>query len=91
MSVLGADPASGTRAQESRPGFVRPDESAPAGLTLREAVRHRAHDRPGPRDPEQVITLAGPEAEADGRIRPLSDGRRRLDDPGAGQLRWFFS
>lgn len=44
VSVLGTDPATGTRAWRSRIGIVRQDESAPAGLT----ARRFAHRCPRP-------------------------------------------
>jgi ABC-2 type transport system ATP-binding protein len=80
VPVLGADPATATRAWRSRLGIVRQDESAPAELTVRETVRHFAHYCPRPRDPEQVIGLVGLEAKADRRIKALSGGRRRRPD-----------
>lgn len=51
VSVLGADPATGTRAWGSGVGFVWQDESAPAELTVSETVRHFARCYPRPRDP----------------------------------------
>ena len=59
VSVLGSDPATGTRAWRSRVGIVWQDESAPAELTVRETVRHFARYYPRPRDPEEVIGLVG--------------------------------
>ena len=47
VSVLGSDPATGTRAWRSRVGIVWQDESAPAELTVRETVRHFARYYPG--------------------------------------------
>jgi ABC-type multidrug transport system ATPase subunit len=61
-SVLGTDPAHGTRAWRSRVGIVWQDESAPAELTVRETVRHFARSYPKPRDPEKLIGLVGLEA-----------------------------
>ena len=54
VSVLGADPATGTRAWRSRVGIVWQDESAPAELTVRETVRHFARYYPRPRNPEKA-------------------------------------
>src|SRR5919202_4275959 len=54
VSVLGADPARGTRAWRSRVGIVWQDESAPAELTVDETVRHFARYYPRQRDPEEV-------------------------------------
>ncbi|WP_406433613.1 ABC transporter ATP-binding protein [Streptomyces sp. NBC_00631] len=86
VSVLGADPATGTRAWRSRVGIVWQDESAPAELTVRETVRHFAHYYPRPRDPEQVIGLVGLEAKADSRIKSLSGGQRRRLDVALGVI-----
>ncbi|MDG9718195.1 ABC transporter ATP-binding protein [Streptomyces sp. DH24] len=86
VSVLGADPATGTRAWRSRVGIVWQDESAPAELTVRETVRHFAHYYPRPRDPEEVIGLVGLEAKADSRIKALSGGQRRRLDVALGVI-----
>nr|WP_031104237.1 ABC transporter ATP-binding protein [Streptomyces sp. NRRL S-146] len=86
VSVLGSDPAAGTRAWRSRVGIVRQDESAPAELTVRETVRHFARYHPRPRDPEEVIGLVGLEARADSRIKALSGGRRRRLDVALGVI-----
>ncbi|MFF5146868.1 ABC transporter ATP-binding protein [Streptomyces sp. NPDC013157] len=86
VSVLGADPATGTRAWRSRVGIVWQDESAPAELTVRETVRHFAHYYPRPRDPELVIGLVGLEAKADSRIKALSGGQRRRLDVALGVI-----
>lgn len=86
VSVLGADPATGTRAWRSRVGIVWQDESAPAELTVTETVRHFAHYYPRPRDPEQVIGLVGLEAKADSRIKALSGGQRRRLDVALGVI-----
>ncbi|MGW1625844.1 ABC transporter ATP-binding protein [Streptomyces sp. NPDC002172] len=86
VSVLGADPATGTRAWRSRVGIVWQDESAPAELTVRETVRHFAHYHPRPRDPELVIGLVGLEAKADSRIKALSGGQRRRLDVALGVI-----
>lgn len=42
VSVLGSDPATGTRAWRSRVGIVWQDESGLTGLTVRETVRRFA-------------------------------------------------
>ncbi|MFC8144093.1 ABC transporter ATP-binding protein [Streptomyces paradoxus] len=86
VSVLGADPATGTRAWRSRVGIVWQDESAPAELTVRETVRHFARYYPRPRDPEEVIGLTGLEAKADSRIKALSGGQRRRLDVALGVI-----
>ncbi|MGW7253145.1 ABC transporter ATP-binding protein [Streptomyces sp. NPDC054834] len=86
VSVLGADPATATRAWRSRVGIVWQDESAPAELTVRETVRHFARYYPRPRDPEQVIGLVGLGAKADSRIKGLSGGQRRRLDVALGVI-----
>ncbi|MFE2691533.1 ABC transporter ATP-binding protein [Streptomyces mirabilis] len=86
VSVLGADPATGTRAWRSRVGIVWQDESAPAELTVDETVRHFARYYPRPRDPEEVIGLVGLEAKAGSRIKALSGGQRRRLDVALGVI-----
>ncbi|MCX4425565.1 ABC transporter ATP-binding protein [Streptomyces mirabilis] len=86
VSVLGADPATGTRAWRSRIGIVWQDESAPAELTVDETVRHFARYYPRPRDPEEVIGLVGLEAKAGSRIKALSGGQRRRLDVALGVI-----
>jgi len=86
VSVLGSDPATGTRAWRSRVGIVWQDESAPAELTVRETVRHFARYYPRSRDPEEVIGLVGLEAKAGSRIKALSGGQRRRLDVALGVI-----
>lgn len=86
VSVLGSDPATGTRAWRSRVGIVWQDESAPAELTVGETVRHFARYYPRPRDPEEVIGLVGLEAKVDSRIKVLSGGQRRRLDVALGVI-----
>ncbi|MFI6807420.1 ABC transporter ATP-binding protein [Streptomyces luteogriseus] len=86
VSVLGSDPATGTRAWRSRVGIVWQDESAPAELTVRETVRHFARYYPRPRNPDEVIGLVGLETKADSRIKALSGGQRRRLDVALGVI-----
>ncbi|TQJ86765.1 ABC transporter ATP-binding protein [Streptomyces sp. SLBN-31] len=86
VSVLGSDPATGTRVWRSRVGIVWQDESAPAELTVHETVRHFARYYPAPRDPEEVIALVGLEAKAGSRIKALSGGQRRRLDVALGVI-----
>nr|WSY56367.1 ABC transporter ATP-binding protein [Streptomyces sp. NBC_00886] len=86
VSVLGSDPAKGTRAWRSRVGIVWQDESAPAELTVGETVRHFARYYPRPRDPEEVIGLVGLDAKVDSRIKALSGGQRRRLDVALGVI-----
>jgi ABC-2 type transport system ATP-binding protein len=86
VTVLGSDPATGTRAWRSRVGIVWQDESAPAELTVGETVRHFAHYYPRPRDPEEVIGLVGLEEKTGSRIKALSGGQRRRLDVALGVI-----
>jgi ABC-2 type transport system ATP-binding protein len=86
VSVLGSDPATGTRAWRSRVGIVWQDESAPAELTVRETVRHFARYYPKPRKPDEVIGLVGLEEKAGSRIKALSGGQRRRLDVALGVI-----
>ncbi|ANP53908.1 ABC-2 type transport system ATP-binding protein [Streptomyces griseochromogenes] len=86
VSVLGTDPATGTRAWRSRVGIVWQDESTPAELTVRETVRHFARYYPRPREAEEVIGLVGLGAKADSRIKALSGGQRRRLDVALGVI-----
>ncbi|MFD9321720.1 ABC transporter ATP-binding protein [Streptomyces sp. NPDC060053] len=86
VSVLGTDPAHGTRAWRSRVGIVWQDESAPAELTVGETVRHFARYYPRPKDPEEVIGLVGLEAKTSSRIKSLSGGQRRRLDVALGVI-----
>ncbi|MET8168120.1 ABC transporter ATP-binding protein [Streptomyces sp. NPDC005329] len=86
VSVLGTDPAHGTRAWRSRVGIVWQDESAPAELTVGETVRHFARYYPRPKDPEEVIGLVGLEAKTGSRIKALSGGQRRRLDVALGVI-----
>ncbi|MFI0965569.1 ABC transporter ATP-binding protein [Streptomyces sp. NPDC021080] len=86
VSVLGSDPATGTRAWRSRVGIVWQDESAPAELTVGETVRHFSRYYPNPRDPEEVIGLVGLGEKAGSRIKSLSGGQRRRLDVALGVI-----
>ncbi|MFJ8156610.1 ATP-binding cassette domain-containing protein [Streptomyces sp. NPDC094468] len=69
VSVLGTDPATGTRAWRSRIGIVRQDESTPAGLT----ARRFTHRRPRP--------CGGRTAGVRGRRPPHSAGLSPASTP----------
>lgn len=80
VSVLGGDPATGTRAWRSPVGIVRQDESTPAGLTLRETVRHFARCYPCPATPTGFSTWsAWPRRPTAVSRRSPASRRRRLD------------
>jgi ABC-2 type transport system ATP-binding protein len=79
-SVLGHDPAGRPRALRERVGIVLQSSGMYRHLTVREAVAHWAGLYPRPRDPMEVVELAGLQDSADVRIRRLSGGQaRRLD------------
>ncbi len=86
VTVLGEDPASGSRLWRSRIGIVWQDESAPAELTVRETVTHFARYFPKPRGAEEVIALVGLEQKAGSRIKALSGGQRRRLDVALGVI-----
>ncbi|WP_339128190.1 ABC transporter ATP-binding protein [Streptomyces sp. f51] len=86
VSVLGSDPATGTRAWRARVGIVWQDESAPAELTVGETVRHFSRYYPNPRDPGEVIGLVGLEEKEGSRIKSLSGGQRRRLDVALGVI-----
>jgi ABC-2 type transport system ATP-binding protein len=80
VSVLGHDPADRDPDLRSRVGIVLQTSGFYSHLTVREAVHHWAGFYPAPRDPEEVIVLAGLAEAADRRARTLSGGQhRRLD------------
>lgn len=86
VTVLGADPATGSRRWRSRIGIVWQDESAPAELTVRETVRHFATYYPAPRDADEVIQLVGLGEKATSRVKGLSGGQRRRLDVALGVI-----
>ncbi|MFJ5987179.1 ABC transporter ATP-binding protein [Lentzea sp. NPDC092896] len=80
VSVLGVDPAKGTREWRSKLGIVLQSATDAATLTVREAVQHYARYYGDPRDPDEVIDLVGLTEKAKSRGGTLSGGqRRRLD------------
>ena len=80
VSVLGHDPADRDPDLRARVGIVLQTSGFYSHLTVREAVHHWAGFYPAPRDPEEVIVLAGLGEAADRRARTLSGGQqRRLD------------
>src|SRR3954449_7633680 len=80
VRVLGFDPAQRPRALRQRMGIVLQSTGLYRHISVREAVVHWAGFYPRPRDPDEVIALAGL-IEAQGtRVRALSGGQlRRLD------------
>jgi ABC-2 type transport system ATP-binding protein len=80
VSVLGEDPARRTLDLRRRIGIVLQSGGIYSHITPREALRHWASFYPHPRDPEEVLALAGLQDQADVRSRKLSGGQlRRLD------------
>jgi ABC-2 type transport system ATP-binding protein len=80
VSVLGHDPADRDPDMRARMGIVLQSSGFYSHLTVREAVHHWAGFYPAPRDPEEVIALAGLGEAAERRARTLSGGQqRRLD------------
>ncbi len=80
VRVLGADPGERAAELRARIGIVLQSCGFYPHLTPREAVEHWAGLYPLPRDPDEVLALAGLEEAADRRTRTLSGGQqRRLD------------
>jgi ABC-2 type transport system ATP-binding protein len=80
VSVLGEDPARRSIALRRRIGVVLQSGGIYGHVTPREALRHWASFYPQPRDPGEVLRLAGLQEKADVRSRKLSGGQlRRLD------------
>ena len=80
VSVLGQDPARRSIELRRRIGIVLQSGGIYSHITPREALRHWASFYPHPRDPEEVLALAGLLDKADVRSRKLSGGQlRRLD------------
>jgi ABC-2 type transport system ATP-binding protein len=80
VSVLGYDPADRAIELRRRIGIVLQSGGIYAHITPREALRHWASFYPHPRSVEEVLALAGLQAQADTRSRTLSGGQlRRLD------------
>jgi ABC-2 type transport system ATP-binding protein len=79
-TVLGQDPAHGSRAWRARIGIVLQLASTGPEITVLEMVRHFASFYPRSRAPEEVIGLVGLTEKARSRISKLSGGQtRRLD------------
>jgi ABC-2 type transport system ATP-binding protein len=80
VSVLGFDPADRAIELRRRIGIVLQSGGIYGHITPREALRHWASFYPHPRSVEEVLALAGLQAQAETRIRRLSGGQlRRLD------------
>jgi ABC-2 type transport system ATP-binding protein len=80
VSVLGHDPARRQIELRRRIGIVLQSGGIYSHVTPREVLTHWASFYPRPRDVEEVLALAGLQAQADTRSRTLSGGQlRRLD------------
>jgi ABC-2 type transport system ATP-binding protein len=86
VSVLGVDPARGTREWRSKLGIVLQSATDAATLTVREAVQHYAKYYGNPRDPDEVIDLVGLTEKARSRGGTLSGGQRRRLDVALGLI-----
>jgi ABC-2 type transport system ATP-binding protein len=84
VSVLGADPALGSRAWRARIGVVPQSGLAGGELTVRELVAQFSAYFPDPRDPDEVIAAVGLTSEAGTRLRRLSGGQQRRADVAVG-------
>jgi len=80
VSVLGHDPGRGGRALKERVGIVLQQTGVDEYLTVREVVEMVGGYYPSPRDPDEVIELAGLRDQRDSRIRRLSGGQKRRVD-----------
>jgi ABC-2 type transport system ATP-binding protein len=80
VRVLGYDPADRAIELRRRIGIVLQSGGIYGHITPREALQHWASFYPHPRAVEEVLALAGLQAQADTRSRRLSGGQlRRLD------------
>jgi ABC-2 type transport system ATP-binding protein len=80
VSVLGHDPARRSIELRRRIGVVLQSGGIYSHVTPREALTHWASFYPHPRAVDEVLALAGLQAQADMRSRKLSGGQlRRLD------------
>jgi ABC-2 type transport system ATP-binding protein len=79
-TVLGEDPAHGSRAMKERFGIVLQSTGIDPFLTVRETVELYAGYYPSPRDVDEVIDLVGLAEKRETRVLKLSGGQqRRLD------------
>ena len=80
VSVLGVDPATGTRAWRDRIGIVLQESAPDPGLTVRESLELYAGYYSHPRLVTETIALVGLSGKTDRQATSLSGGeRRRLD------------
>jgi ABC-2 type transport system ATP-binding protein len=80
VSVLGLDPASGTRALRARVGIMLQECAMPPAFSVVELLELYAGYYPHPRRVDEVLELVGLTEKANHRIKTLSGGQqRRLD------------
>jgi ABC-2 type transport system ATP-binding protein len=84
VSVLGADPATPTRAWRQRVGLVLQECELDPLWTVREAVSLFARFYEAPRRVEETIELVGLDDKRDARIGSLSGGQKRRADVALG-------
>jgi ABC-2 type transport system ATP-binding protein len=80
VSVLGFDPASGSRALKERVGIVLQSTGIDPFLTVAETISLYSGYYPHPRPVDEVIDVVGLDEKRDSRVVKLSGGQqRRLD------------
>jgi ABC-2 type transport system ATP-binding protein len=80
VHVLGFDPGQRSRELRARVGIVLQSTGLYRHIRVREALVHFGSLYPHPRDPDEVIALAGLQGKEDAMARTLSGGQlRRLD------------
>lgn len=82
VTVLGVDPAHGSREWRSRLGIVPQDTALQPYLTVQESLELYAGYFPGSRPVDEVVALVGLEGEEGRRAGKLSGGQKRRLDVG---------
>ena len=86
VRVLGADPATGTRAWREMIGIVLQDTQIEPELTVEESLQLFAGYYQVPRSVDEVLALVGLEKERSRRAGKLSGGQQRRLDVGLGLI-----
>jgi ABC-2 type transport system ATP-binding protein len=84
VSVLGIDPASGSRELRDRVGIVLQSSAVETSLTVREALRFYGGPYRRTRPTDEVLEMIDLADKRDARIGSLSGGQRRRLDLGLG-------